>query len=148
MSQKNNLRKTFVFLYFLFISFFLQLLFSCGDKKETIEIQILDSYVDSAFIGMAQYMVYTSDTNWNEIQNFSDSLSQLYGGKTFDVIIFFYPKETDVRFKKNTPFAITTSGPNFEIARYYDTSHVYPPVLERYPDNYKKAKDYEKHKSK
>lgn len=119
-------------------------LLSCGEKNKTV-IKVISQQADTTF-GMAVYNVYCSDTSWEDMKIFGDSLCKLHDGKLLNVIHYYYPEHTVPVFKEDDLFSdkAVSTEPYFVTAVYYDTSHVNKPVFKKKPENYKEAKEYEK----
>lgn len=118
---------------------------SCGGDEA--EIKVINSQIDTVN-GLAAFNIYASDTVWDEMKNYGDSIFFQYKNKTYTLLYFCYPQHSIPEFKSDGNFTIKQSSkePNFIIAEYFDTSLVKAPVFIKYPFRYDEAKKYEERK--
>lgn len=117
------------------------MLLSC--KKRNCEIQIIDTRTIG---GLSMYAIYSSDTCWQDMISFTDSLTIKNKETAHEhIAIFLYPKDSIPKFEENS-FSVYKNPNNYYILmKAYDTSISSPPYeVVKYPERYIKAKQAEK----
>lgn len=109
---------------------------SCHKPQECIIKKVDQTILDK--VGM--YAIYASDTCWEQMVNFADSLTVVNKNISNDnIYIFVYPEPEGKVFISNS-FALEKSYKSYKILEVQDTGLVTSPhSIIKYPDSYKKA---------
>jgi hypothetical protein len=113
----------------ILIIFDLILFVSCENKKDCFVIIDNKKISDSFEI----FSVYTADTNWNKIEQFSHDLVSKKTSKS--MIVFYNSIQENFKFKENG--AYRKGAYNFVIAKYGFCPDSNDYILAKYPNRFK-----------